>query len=84
MSVVFKANTAGVSMADNLESQCPISAAPSLRGGGEPIGAALEYVRKSLAGLQFGVVSITVHDGFIIQVDRTERMRFRKDDHRDP
>ena len=71
-------------MADNLEPQRPISSPPSLPHVGERMDAALEQVRNALSGLQFGVVTITVHGGVITQVDRMERMRLRKDDHCDP
>jgi hypothetical protein len=70
-------------MADKLGSQGAIvGAAPGLRAGGEALDPALEYVRQALAGLQFGLVAIIVQDGVIIQVERTERKRFRKGEHR--
>lgn len=31
---------------------------------------------QSLNGLEFGSVQIVVHDGRIVQIDRTERKRF--------
>lgn len=37
--------------------------------------ASLEAVAKALRGLRFGMVTITVHDGMIVQVDRTEKLR---------
>ncbi len=40
------------------------------------LDAALLEIRKSLAGLQFGTVSIAVQDGVVIQIDRTEKRRF--------
>ncbi len=70
-------------MADKLESQGAIvGAAPGLRARGEALDPTLEYVRQALAGLQFGLVTIIVQDGVIIQVERTERKRFRKGEHR--
>jgi hypothetical protein len=43
-----------------------------------PIDAALEHIRQALVGLQFGEVLIVVQDGVVVQVERTERKRFRK------
>jgi hypothetical protein len=31
---------------------------------------------QSLSGLEYGVVQIIVHDGRIVQIERTERSRF--------
>jgi hypothetical protein len=36
----------------------------------------LERIAKSLNGLEYGTVQIVVHDGTIMQIDRTERKRF--------
>ena len=38
---------------------------------------ALEQIRESLRGLQFGSVNIIVQDGVVIQIDRTEKRRLR-------
>jgi hypothetical protein len=38
---------------------------------------ALNQIRDSLRGLQFGSVNIIVQDGVIIQIDRTEKKRLR-------
>ena len=38
-------------------------------------GEALALVREALAGLKYGQVVITVHDGAIAQVERTEKLR---------
>jgi len=35
-----------------------------------------ERIARSLNGLEYGVVQIVVHDGRIVQIDRTERSRF--------
>jgi hypothetical protein len=35
----------------------------------------LERIREALRALRFGTVTITVHDGVVVQVDRTERIR---------
>ena len=36
---------------------------------------ALNQIRDSLRGLQFGSVNIIVQDGVVIQIDRTEKHR---------
>jgi hypothetical protein len=36
----------------------------------------LEAVARSLAGLRFGTVQLTVHEGRVVQLDVTERQRF--------
>lgn len=36
----------------------------------------LEIVRKNVAGLRFGSVQITVHDGRVTQVESVEKTRF--------
>jgi hypothetical protein len=38
---------------------------------------ALNQIRDSLRGLQFGSVNIIVQDGVVIQIDRTEKKRLR-------
>ncbi|CAM3541363.1 YezD family protein [Hydrogenibacillus schlegelii] len=44
--------------------------------GLRPHNAWLECIEKALEGLEYGTVQITVHDGQIVQIDRTEKMRF--------
>jgi hypothetical protein len=36
----------------------------------------VERIIDTLRGIEFGSVVITVHDGHIVQIDRTERKRF--------
>lgn len=36
---------------------------------------ALELIREALRGLKFGQVVVTVHDGVVAQVERTEKIR---------
>ena len=38
---------------------------------------AIEHVAAALRGLQYGVVSVIVQDGVVIQIERTERTRLR-------
>jgi hypothetical protein len=40
----------------------------------------MQQIRESLRGLRFGVVNIVVQDGVIVQIDRTEKRRIRRDD----
>jgi hypothetical protein len=36
----------------------------------------LDAVAQALAGMRFGVIQLTVHDGRLVQLDVTERRRF--------
>ncbi|MGG1637339.1 hypothetical protein BK120_11185 [Paenibacillus sp. FSL A5-0031] len=36
----------------------------------------LERISEQVTGLNYGHVTITVHDGRIVQIDRTERTRY--------
>ena len=36
----------------------------------------LDAVAEALAGMRFGVIQLTVHDGRLVQLDVTERHRF--------
>ncbi|WP_274652051.1 YezD family protein [Paenibacillus humicola] len=38
----------------------------------------LQWILKNLDGLKYGTVHITVHQGKIVQIDRTEKIRFDK------
>jgi hypothetical protein len=38
----------------------------------------LARIRDALRELAFGTVTITVHDGAIVQIDRTERVRLER------
>lgn len=39
----------------------------------------LERIRQSVEGLEYGHVQIIIHDGRIVQIERTERKRFGSD-----
>ena len=41
-------------------------------------GQWLEVVRKQVASLSFGVVQITVHDSKVVQIEKTEKIRFQQ------
>ncbi|MCJ2183564.1 YezD family protein [Novosphingobium sp. 1949] len=61
-----------------------VSAAPR---AGEPenrardiqrqLDQSLASVREALSGLQFGNVSLTVHEGRVVQIDVTEKRRLK-------
>ena len=38
----------------------------------------LEIVRDQVNSLRFGVVEIVVHDSRVVQIEKTERVRFEK------
>lgn len=38
----------------------------------------LETVRRQVESLRFGVVQIVVHDSQVVQIERTERVRFER------
>jgi hypothetical protein len=38
----------------------------------------MELVKRSVSGLQFGVVQIVVHNAKVVQIEKTEKMRFDK------
>ena len=37
----------------------------------------LAVVREKVEGLRYGVVELTVHDGHVTQIERTEKTRLR-------
>jgi hypothetical protein len=41
----------------------------------EPSAESLALIREALRGLRFGQIVVTVHDGVVAQVDRTEKLR---------
>ena len=41
-------------------------------------GEWLEAVRRQVESLRFGVVQIVVHDSQVVQIERTERVRFER------
>lgn len=42
----------------------------------------LKIVREQVANLRFGVVQIVVHEHRVVQVERTEKVRFEKPEKR--
>jgi hypothetical protein len=43
---------------------------------GQEQGTWLEVIRRQVGSLSFGVVQIVVHEGRVVQIDRTEKVRF--------
>jgi hypothetical protein len=36
----------------------------------------LSHVQNALETLRYGTITLTVHNGIVVQIDRTERQRF--------
>jgi len=43
----------------------------------QELQSSLEQIGGALRGLKFGSVNVIVQDGFVIQIDRTEKVRLR-------
>jgi hypothetical protein len=43
----------------------------------EQLELALVHIREALCGIQYGTVHITVHEGVVVQIDRTEKRRLQ-------
>jgi len=46
--------------------------------GDSEAARALEQVKRALVGLRFGEVVVTVQDGVVVQLERTERTRLQR------
>lgn len=44
----------------------------------------LDRIRQSVNGLEYGHVQIIIHDGRIVQIERTERKRFEAENGASP
>jgi len=56
-----------------------MSRATAEQSSGAPASPEREVVQRiedALAGLRFGAVEVTVHDGRIVQIERREKYRF--------
>ncbi len=51
--------------------------APSLHAVNSALPPVLDAVADALARLKFGTVLLTVHEGKVVQLDVTDRLRFR-------
>ena len=45
---------------------------------GDRTEQALERVRDALHGLRYGTVTVIVQDGVVVQVERTDKVRFTR------
>src|SRR4051794_11918021 len=54
------------------------TALPESTGPGEESKWQLRQIEEALRGLRFGTVTIIVQDGVIVQLERTEKRRFRR------
>ncbi len=52
----------------------PVVVSPSDGSASDP---ALDHIRDALRGLRYGIVSIVVQDGVVVQIERTEKRRLR-------
>jgi hypothetical protein len=48
---------------------------PPPTGGREDAEALWAHLERALRGLRFGTVTLTVQDGVVVQVERTEKIR---------
>jgi hypothetical protein len=55
----------------------PAVVASAGTSGAAVADSAIDHIRDALRGLKFGLVSIVVQDGVVIQIERTERRRLR-------
>jgi hypothetical protein len=42
------------------------------------VQTAVDRIESALRGLEFGTVTVVVHHGRVVQVERTEKVRFEK------
>jgi len=64
-------------MSDATKQRSDLAHAPGGSNRDTSQDSALEHIRDALRGLRFGLVSIVVQDGVVIQIERTERKRLR-------
>ncbi len=53
-------------------------ASPASAPDERPIRLVLPQVEEALRHLEYGQVTITVQDGVVVQIERTERRRFQR------
>ena len=61
-----------------MNADVPVQSDPTESAGNDEAGRSFEHIRQALRGLRYGEVSVTVQDGVIVQVERTERKRVRR------
>ena len=52
---------------------------PDGRTAGQERDEALDRIHVALRGLRFGTVTVVVQDGVVVQVERTEKIRLRRE-----
>lgn len=61
-----------------MEQEMQLVSSPSgITKGNQIHEGELQQIRQALQGLQFGQVTIVMHDGAMVQIERTEKRRFR-------
>ena len=56
------------------DSTAPLSA---LAATSQPSASVLDAVAEAVARLRYGIVQLTIHEGKVVQLDVTDRLRFR-------
>lgn len=55
----------------------PIPDSLQTQDGESPVQAVLDAVNEAIGRLRFGTVQLVVHEGKVVQLDVTDRIRFR-------
>ena len=55
----------------------PIPDSMKARDGESPVQPVLDAVTEAIERLRFGTVQLVVHEGKVVQLDVTDRIRFR-------
>jgi len=50
--------------------------APAAPSASDALNDSLDSIRQALEGLRFGSITVTVHEGRVVQIDVTEKRRF--------
>jgi len=58
-----------------MENSTRTESLPTVSRDQSRLDSALAQVRHALSGLRYGQIAITVQDGVVIQIERTERTR---------
>ncbi len=63
---------------DGMEQEMQLDSSPSgITKDKQVHESELQQIRHALQGLKFGQVTIVMHDGAIVQIERTEKRRIR-------
>jgi len=69
---------------ENLQPEYARDDSPSSAPAFERTREALERIHVALRGLRYGTVTAVVHDGVVVQVERTEKFRLDARSKREP